>query len=85
MTPLPARRVESIGAPDIAVVSAPEPNLVTLVRQIRNGGVSAVAAAENRDLHLMPTQPLCERSNTTPFGSRNLRSKSTPPPPFSSR
>jgi len=25
MTPLPARRVESIGAPDIAVVSAPEP------------------------------------------------------------
>src|SRR5262245_61374171 len=74
------RRLQSSGVP------APHGDVVTLLRQIRGGGVSAVSASDDGDLHSsIPIQPLCEMSNTTPFGSRNLRSKSTPPPPFSSR
>ena len=61
-------------------------DFVALLGEVDRGGVRAVAAADDGDLHSsIPTQPLCEMSNTTPFGSRNLRSKSTPPPPFSSR
>ena len=66
-------------------VAAPEPHLVAALGEIGGGGIGAVAAADDGDPHLMPTQPLCEMSKTTPFGSRNLRSKSTPPPPLSSR
>src|SRR3954469_21108306 len=75
-----ARRGERLG------VATPQAHFVAALGEIGGRGIGAVAAADDRDLHpLMPTQPLCEMSKRTPFGSRNLRSKSTPPPPFSSR
>src|SRR3954447_2705907 len=74
-----ARRGERLG------VATPQAHFVAALGEVGGRGIGAVAAADDRDLHpLMPTQPLCEMSKMTPFGSRNLRSKSTPPP-FSSR
>src|SRR4051812_28992303 len=53
-------------------VAAPEAHFVTLRAEIRGRGICAVAAADDGYLHsLMPIQPLCEMSNTTPLGSRN--------------
>src|SRR5437868_9066192 len=75
-----ARRGERLG------IATPQAHFVAALGEVGGGGIGAVAAADDGDLHpLMPTQALCEMSKMTPFGSRNLRSKSTPPPPFSSR